>query len=100
MKRPVRFAPDARAEAQSAAQWYARESPVAAARFVRKLREARNAIYKDPTSWPIWDDQYRYILLRPFPYLVIFEVHDEVVEIVAVSHSAREPGYWKNRRGQ
>jgi toxin ParE1/3/4 len=100
VKRPVRFAPDARTEAESAARWYARESSVAAGRFVRRLREARNAIAMDPASCPLWDNQYRFILMRPFPYFVVFEVFDDAVEIVAVSHTAREPGYWKDRRGR
>jgi toxin ParE1/3/4 len=40
----------------------------------------------------------RKYLLRRFPYAVIYRVTDEAIEVVAVAHGRRRPGYWKTRR--
>ncbi len=39
----------------------------------------------------------RKILLRRFPYKLIYSVTDDVVYIIAVAHGRREPDYWLGR---
>ena len=39
----------------------------------------------------------RKILLRRFPYKLIYSVTDDVVYIIAVAHGRREPDYWSGR---
>ncbi|WP_145435577.1 type II toxin-antitoxin system RelE/ParE family toxin [Lacipirellula limnantheis] len=36
--------------------------------------------------------------LPRFPYIVIYEVHADFVQILAVAHASREPDYWSRRR--
>jgi hypothetical protein len=36
-------------------------------------------------------------LLRRFPYLVVFPESVTQVEVVAVAHGYRRPGYWRDR---
>ncbi len=52
-----------------------------------------------PDAFAKWPDdaRYRRIVVRRFPYLVFFEVRGETVEVVAVAHASREPGYWRAR---
>jgi toxin ParE1/3/4 len=40
----------------------------------------------------------RRLLLRRFPYRVIYRVHDERIFVVAVAHHKRRDGYWRRRR--
>jgi plasmid stabilization system protein ParE len=35
---------------------------------------------------------------RRFPYLLVYEVEDEELLILAVGHQHRLPGYWRRRR--
>jgi len=37
--------------------------------------------------------------LPRFPYGVIYRTKSETVEILAIMHLKREPGYWKARSG-
>jgi toxin ParE1/3/4 len=37
-------------------------------------------------------------VLQRFPYVVFYREVDDRVEVIAVAHGAREPGYWRNRR--
>ena len=32
-----------------------------------------------------------------FPYWVIYRVKDDIVQILAIMHTSRHPGYWKLR---
>ncbi len=41
----------------------------------------------------------RKILLKHFPYKLIYSVTDRIVYIIAVSHGHREPDYWIDRNG-
>jgi len=52
-------------------------------------------------AWPVWRDDraYRKRLLTRFPYVVFYElVGRDRVDVVAVAHARRKPGYWLERR--
>ena len=40
----------------------------------------------------------RQLRVLGFPYKVAYRVREHDVYIVAVAHTSRRPGYWKNRR--
>lgn len=53
--------------------------------------------------WPegcarLGNSKFRFVRLRRFPYLVFFTVGPTRIEVIAVSHFRRKPGYWKKRR--
>lgn len=52
-----------------------------------------------PLRWPLWagDPRYRLIVLRRFPYQIFYEVGEGLIEVVAVAHTRRDPGYWLGR---
>jgi plasmid stabilization system protein ParE len=37
------------------------------------------------------------ILMRRFPYKLIYSIEDNTLYVIAVAHSHREPDYWLNR---
>lgn len=39
----------------------------------------------------------RQLKVRGFPYIVAYRVRQDAVYIVAVAHTSRRPGYWKDR---
>lgn len=39
----------------------------------------------------------RRLPLRHFPFLLIYREHAEHLEIVALAHTSRRPGYWRDR---
>jgi hypothetical protein len=50
---------------------------------------------------PLWyaeiEPEIRRVSLRRFPYGVLFTVTPESIEIIAVMHHRRRPGYWPRR---
>lgn len=42
--------------------------------------------------------EFRYRVVRRFPFVVYYVELDEVLWIAAVAHGRRRPGYWRRRR--
>lgn len=53
-----------------------------------------------PTDFPIWDGDHRFrkAVLQRFPYVIFFRELSDVIQVGAVAHTAREPGYWLKRK--
>jgi len=73
--------------------WYQERSSRAAELFVAELE----AVAQSPNCWPVYDELYRRFPLRRFPYLLIYREKEAVIEILAVAHGRRRPGYWRER---
>jgi plasmid stabilization system protein ParE len=44
------------------------------------------------------DEVHRSVPLRRFPFTLFYRVRGTVVQIVAVAHKRKRPGYWRRRR--
>ncbi|WP_165070370.1 type II toxin-antitoxin system RelE/ParE family toxin [Paludisphaera rhizosphaerae] len=93
----VKIHPEAEAEYEHALGWYLDRSSQAAARFEAAFDEAIQAIRSHPEMFPRCDEVHRYVLLRRFPYSLIYRVEGESATIFAVAHSKRRTGYWSGR---
>ena len=91
---PAWVHPEAIAEARAARQWYASRSAEATEAFVAELDVALDRIGEAPRTWPPYLADTRRYLLRRFPFFVVFREVDDRVQIVAVAHARRQPGYW------
>lgn len=97
MARQLEYLGEALGEAESAASWYAEQSPLAAAGFARELDAAIVAIEAFPEAWPSLDHRPRRYVLRRFPFSVVYRVEATRILVVAVAHGHRRPGYWTPR---
>ena len=96
-ERPVAFHPDAVAEARAAFEWYQERNESAAGLFLTELDLAIERITETPERWPLYLRGTRRFLLRRFPFAVVYRQVAETIQIVAVAHGRRKPGYWKER---
>jgi plasmid stabilization system protein ParE len=78
--------------------WYAERNPSAADAFLAALDQAIREIAESPERSPLHLHGTRKSLLRRFPYSVIYRVTATAIQIIAVAHGRRRPGYWKARR--
>jgi plasmid stabilization system protein ParE len=95
--RPLVFEPAAADEAAEARDWYAERSHALRERFLADLRAALLAIHDAPERWPQIAPGLRRMLLRRFPYAVLYVVEADQIHVVAVMHQRRRPGYWQKR---
>jgi plasmid stabilization system protein ParE len=96
-KLPLAFHPDARGELMEALDRYYERSPDAARAFESEIERACTTIQDSPETWSIYLRGTRRYLLSRFPYLLVYLVSDDAIQIVAVAHGHRKPGYWADR---
>jgi len=96
---PRRFElhPEAILEAQAAHDWYRARSESAASAFLNELERALEQVRANPERWPRAQDDTRRLLLRRFPFSLVYRVRAEGVLVIAVAHDKRRPGYWRLR---
>src|SRR5258708_2229916 len=95
--RPIELHPRAVAEAREARQWYEKRSTGAAAAFVAELDAAINCICTAPARWPAYLHGTPRYLLKRFPYGVVYREAATALQVIAVAHGRRRPGYWQRR---
>jgi len=95
--RQIDVHPEAVAEARTAAQWYRERSASAADAFIAELDRALERIPESPEMWPPYVRGTRRYLLQRFPFYLVYRQVVGRLEIVAIAHGRRRPGYWKSR---
>lgn len=96
--KPAIFHDQAAAELDEAAAWYEWHSAGLGAKFRIAIEDAVQAVCRNPQLGSQYGStRFRYALVRRFPYVVFYIDGDDTVEIMAVAHARRRPGYWKNR---
>lgn len=89
---------EAAAEYDAAFDWYLERSPDAALKFDAEVDRALAQILQAPQRWVAGPHQTRKFLLRQFPFTLIYRGRvSGDIQVVAVAHTSRKPGYWKQR---
>ncbi|HKF50000.1 MAG TPA: type II toxin-antitoxin system RelE/ParE family toxin [Terracidiphilus sp.] len=93
----IRVHKAARREANDSTSWYARVSVALARRFRDEVLSAAVSAASRPLQYPAYLHETRRVLLKTFPYFLVFLDWQDEIYIVAVAHASRNPGYWKRR---
>lgn len=97
-KSSIEFHEAAAADYDAAFDWYLQRSPDAANEFAAEVDRALVQIRRAPGRWAIGESKTRRFLLRRFPFLVIYrEFPADTIQVLAIAHTSRRPGYWKTR---
>lgn len=96
MDKPV-IHEDAQAEYVESFVWYHERGNHIAEAFEREVEHALGALQETPDRWPVYAGTWRRILLRRFPFGIVYGVMDDQIVVIAIMHTRRKPGYWKNR---
>jgi plasmid stabilization system protein ParE len=92
-----RFHPEAAAEFSAAIAWYRQRSHRTADRFEEEIEQVLRRIEDDPQLFARYDDIHRFAVVKRFPFCVVYRMLGEILYVVAVAHSSRAPGYWRER---
>ena len=91
------MAEEARDEFLAAIDWYDEARQGLGAEFVAEVESAIATIEDNPTFYAELDDGIRRCLVNRFPYALLYSIEPDRVLILAVMHTSRRPGYWRNR---
>ena len=91
--------PEAIAEILQAAEWYEDRRIGLGEEFLSAAEQAMDAVAAAPLASAAWPGSVRHRrrVMKKFPYILVYEVRSDTLEIVAVAHTKREPGYWVER---
>ena len=91
------FSEGAQQELDDAFNWLEQEQAGLGYRFTADVDEALKRIRQQPHAWHQLGATLRRCLLKHFRYGLIYRIHSEQIEILAVAHTSRQPDYWQNR---
>ena len=97
MSAPVIIEPEAEADLLQAYEWYEQQRPGLGDDFLLCFEAAVALIGERPRSFPVIEKQTRRILIRRFPYLALFTEVEDVIAVIGVFHTKRNPKAWKRR---
>jgi plasmid stabilization system protein ParE len=96
----VRFRPEAAAELLHARDWYASRETGLGDEFAAAVDATVNRVVAHPRAFRALPrvPGVRRAQLRRFPFVLLFRVlASETIEVIAVAHMRRRPGYWQRR---
>ncbi len=94
---PVLFHPQAEAELVAAASWYEEEQTDLGKRFLSSVEDGISRIRINQKLFPLVGGDVRRCLLHTFPFGILFRTRNNQIEVIAVMHLKRNPGYWQER---
>lgn len=88
------FRPEAQKEVLAAQSWYEDRVAGLGHEFARAVDEAIERIRKTPTAYPSLDTPYRHLMLRKYPFSIVYHATDSEVVVVSCFHHLRKPASW------
>ena len=85
------------ADIEAAFDWYEGEELGLGLEFLEEVRSAYDRILDRPFKYQDLRSGIRRALTRRFPYAIYFSIEGEVIVILAVLHTARDPVEWQRR---
>jgi len=92
------FHPEAQAEHLETIVYYETQRPGLGASYLAEFESILELVCEAPTRYPIeLDPEIRRVILRRFPFTVLFRESQGTVQVLALAHHRRRPSYWLNR---
>ena len=91
-----------RTEAHEAVDWYRARNPQTAERLADLIVEGIQDIFAHPRMFPLYEiprnpGDIRRKRVPDFPFVIVYQLIDEELVIMAIAHTSKRPGYWKSR---
>lgn len=97
MSRKAFFTPAAKQDLRDARNWYQGQRQGLGLEFLSEVQRATMRLESQPEHFAIVHRQTRLCPMKRFPYIIVFRIVGDFVEILAVFHAHREPRNWKQR---
>jgi len=94
----VEFHPAAEEELGAAAAFYEERQEGLGQGLLDEVEEVCAVISEYAAIGRKVDSMHRSIPLRRFPFVLFYRVHSSLVQVIAVAHKRKRPGYWRSRK--
>ena len=93
----IEYHPEAIREIRNSIHWY-RDRNEAVADELRSLVEsAESSIERSPESCAPYLHDTRGYRFKKFPFVLAYIIREDQIFFVALAHTSRRPGYWRDR---
>lgn len=93
----MRFLPPAEIELLEAVDYYERQRSGMGRRLLATVERITEKIAKLPVLGRRVTGGYRRFAASDFPFVLVYQERDTECLIVALTHTSRRPGYWRDR---
>jgi toxin ParE1/3/4 len=91
--------PEAQEDLRVAAEFYRERADSALSQsLLAEFDHSVNLLLEHPGLGAIWRHGKRRLVMRRFPYALVYTVAEDQLRILAVAHHSRRPGYWRGRK--
>ena len=99
MTRRIRLRRQAEAELAGAVAFYEVKRRGLGLQLIVAVDHGLDAIAESPGASHVWKvgHPYRTYLVKRFPYFIVFTLESALIDVVAIAHTKRNPGYWVGR---
>ncbi len=93
----IEFHPEAIREIRETIEWYRVRNADVADEFRTLVKSAEALIERSPESWATYMLETRGFRFQKFPFVFVYIIRNEKVFVIALAHTKRTPGYWRDR---
>ena len=98
----VRVEGSAQTELEVAVHWYERQQAGLGPQLLHEVQRTVEILSRHPfigSKVPFVSSSLgvRRVLVRRFPFALVYRLLPQEIQIIAFAHTRREPGYWGNR---
>jgi toxin ParE1/3/4 len=93
-----RYLPAAREELNEAAAFYEASVPGLGDAFLEDVERAIDTVRGNTRIGVPLGRGFRKMILRRFPFSIVYVERDDAIVIIAIAHQRRRPGYWRGRQ--
>ncbi len=90
--------PIAKKDIKESFVWYNSRQKGLGKRFTKEVRNTTKLICLNPTSFSIRYDNVRTTILKTFPFMIHYIIDNDMIVVIAIFHTSRNPNILKNRK--
>lgn len=91
--------PEAESDLREAAEYYRERAGIALVQaFFTEFEHAMYLLVQYPMLGALWLHGKRRLVMKHFPYSVVYSVAGHDIRVLAIAHQSRRPGYWRKRK--
>lgn len=95
---PLELYDEALAEMAGAIEYYDEQREGLGAQFREAIEATLSSIQERPFSYPVTTgSNVRRVVMNRFPFVIVYRVENDMIVVVSVFHTSRNPIIWKGR---
>ena len=78
---------------QKVFEWYEERRAGLGYEFIEEIEEGLGRLSRNPQHYTAINQKYRRVVIRRFPYLIVYEIEDNKVIVNSIRRASQKPKY-------